>query len=133
MGNYGVKIAKPGKNTSSTDLSDYNFHSTYPLLKIKSITNSFAHANNNFAESLVATIYHGLGYPPMFDVMVGFNSSTTPPTNFYPSSYYVNYPFLGDLEYMKIYSDNDNLYIYSYGPTKYVFYKAVIYYDPINP
>ncbi len=135
MSDYGIKIASPGYDINDPSIGNYLFHSTYPLLKIQGIyTGSGAFTNG--VESLIATIPHNLGYTPMFDVLVGFNSTNTTPTNWYPLSYYVNYPTLGQLEYVKCYTDNTNLYFYYYssgGGNGYGFYKAVIYYDPLNP
>lgn len=135
MGDYGIKIAKPASGTvTATSLDKYNFHSKYPLLKIKRIDTGSALANTG-AERLIAQINHGLGYAPMFDVVVGFNSVNTTPTIWYPMSYYINYPGLGALSYLKIFTDSTYLYIYSYknDGNEYVFYKSVIYFDPINP
>lgn len=134
MGDYGVKIAKPGYDTTDPSMGNYIFHSAYPLLKIKRI-DSGSHVSTSGVESLIATIAHNLGYAPMFDVLVGFNNTNTTPSIYYPLSYYVNYPTLGALHYMKCYTDSTNLYIYSYqnDGSPYVFYKSVIYYDPINP
>lgn len=134
MGNYGIKVTEPGQAVTESSPGKYRYHSSYPLLKIKGIYTGHTYAATG-AERLIAQITHSLGYAPMFDVFVGFNSSESTPTNFYPSQRYIIYPVLGAWQYMKVYSDATYLYIYSYrnDGNEYVYYKAVIYYDPINP
>lgn len=134
MGNYGIKITEPGNATTETSPSKYRYHSSYPLLKIKAINSGHTYAATG-AERLIAQIDHSLGYAPMFDVMVGFNSSESTPTTWYPMSFYILYPGLGAISYLKIYTDTQYLNIYSYknDGSVYVYYKSVIYYDPINP
>lgn len=134
MGNYGIKVTEPGQAVTETSPGKYRYHSSYPLLKIKSITEGHTYAATN-GERLIAQINHSLGYAPMFDVLIGKNSSENTPSTWYPSARYVVYPVLGAWEYMKIYSDSTYLYIYSFknDGNEYVYYKAVIYYDPINP
>jgi hypothetical protein len=134
MGNYGIKIAKPGSSISSTSLKDYIFHSTYPILKIKSIYKGYGYVNPYYSETQVVSISHGLSYAPMFNCLVGISSSSTPPTNWYPLAFYVNYPLLGLLQYTRAYTTSSNFYLYYYGSgSTYVHYKVIIYYDPVNP
>lgn len=135
MGNYGAKITEPGEAVTETSPGKYRYHSAYPLLKIKSITSGHTYKANGGTEATIATISHGLGYTPMFDVMLGFNSSESTPTTWYPMSFYILYPGLGAITYCNIYSDTSNLNIkvYKNDGNTYVYYKAVIYYDPINP
>jgi len=63
MADYGIKITKPGKETSSTDPRDYNLWSKYQILKVaKSGGGTFtATAANNGK----LTINHDLGYNPI--------------------------------------------------------------------
>jgi hypothetical protein len=134
MGNYGIKVTEPGQGVTETSPGKYRYHSSYPLLKIKGIYTGHTYAATG-AERLIAQITHSLGYAPMFDVLLGLNSVESTPTNWYPISRYIIYPVLGAWQYFKIYSDATYLYIYSYknDGNEYVYYKAVIYYDPINP
>ena len=134
---YGIKKAKSGYAVDDASPGNYDVHSSYPFLKIKSITEGHAYTTGYAnAERAVATIAHSLGYAPMFDLLIGFNSSESTPTNWYPLSFFINYPFLGAFAYINAYTNNDNLIIkYSAedSSAKYVYYKAVIYYDPVNP
>jgi len=131
MGNYGVKIAKSGYSVNSPSLGDYIYHSSYPLLKIKLIQkSSFVYSDS---KGTTKTIYHGLGYPPLFDAyMKPTNSSTR-----YRQIPYRNYCGVGMYEIVNVYVDNNNLYIYVSGLCGYaernsIPYFVIIYYDPFD-
>lgn len=135
MGNYGIKVTEPGNAVTETSPGKYRYHSSYPLLKIKS-THSGYTQTTGLSEALILQVTHSLGYSPMFDAMVGINSTTTSPSTWYPLSFYSLYPTLGWLEYVNAYSDSTYFYLkFKHGDTgtRYIHYKAVIYYDPINP
>lgn len=63
MGNYGIKIAKPGKSTESTDPKDYIFWSKYQTLSLfsKVTTSITLTAGNQIA---TVAVNHNLGYRP---------------------------------------------------------------------
>lgn len=66
MGNYGIKISEEGIDVLTAGYDELIFHSSYPLLKIKtsgtgSITPSIG------GTTTVTVITHSLGYAPMFD------------------------------------------------------------------
>lgn len=137
MGNYGIKVAKSGYSITDSSPGNYQYHSSYPLLKIHSITSGHTYAAGSVStQRLIAQIDHSLEYPPMYNVIVGYNTSETTPTIWYPSSYYVVYPALGLTSYLNVYTDDTYLYIYfcpGDNGNRYVYYKAAIYYDPLNP
>ncbi len=63
----GIKITKPGKDVSSTNLGDFVFHSDYPTRTIKkrdslNVTSSDA----QFPNFVRATYNHNFGYVPQF-------------------------------------------------------------------
>jgi len=59
MGDYGIKISKPGKSAFSTDIRDFIVWSKYPVLKIHSS------GSGSIAAGGTETINHGLGYNPI--------------------------------------------------------------------
>ena len=63
----GIKISKPGKDVSSTDVHDFVFHSDYPTRNIKlrdslNVTSSGAQSPS----FVTATYNHNFGYIPQF-------------------------------------------------------------------
>lgn len=63
MGDYGIKIAKPGKSIDSTDPKDYIFWSKYQTLSLYSkVTTSITLPAGQ--QSATVTITHNLGYYP---------------------------------------------------------------------
>lgn len=63
MGDYGIKIAKPGKATTSTDPTDYIFWSKYSSLSLYSKTTTSITLPSGY-QSATATITHNLNYHP---------------------------------------------------------------------
>lgn len=63
MADFGIKIAKPGKNINSTNPQDYIFWSKYQTLSLYSkITTSITLPAGS--QSAIATVNHNLGYYP---------------------------------------------------------------------
>ena len=63
----GIKISKPGKSITSTNIKDFIFHSDYPTRNIKlrdslNVTSSDA----QFPSFVTATYTHNFGYIPQF-------------------------------------------------------------------
>jgi len=60
---YGIKVAKVGKNINSSDINDYTFHSSINMLKIY----KEGFGTKSVSTGVVATIdvTHNLGYKPM--------------------------------------------------------------------
>lgn len=128
MGNYGIKI-NPTGGVNSSNLWEYTLHSSYPHLKIKSKTIGSIHIATGKYD--IATIYHGLGYKPMWNVLAEIYSGT------YVQLSWSDYCGLGTYEYIYAYSDNNNLYIVyefpcSFSVGSYANYIAFIYYDPFS-
>lgn len=66
MANYGIKIARRGKDINSNDPNDYTLHSGYNTVKIAeegTITGSFKTGDGTYEVS--DTISHNLGYKPL--------------------------------------------------------------------
>jgi hypothetical protein len=61
MSDFGIKVTRPGKGVSSTDIRDFTIHSDYNILKIAEEGSGTASLNNDWA----TTINHGLGYKPI--------------------------------------------------------------------
>lgn len=62
--NYGIKVAKDGKNVRSTDYRDYVIHSATKSPLIHAVAIGTPNVGNGFAGT-VFTYTHGLGYTPM--------------------------------------------------------------------
>jgi hypothetical protein len=67
-GQFGFKIAKPGKNVNSADYRDYVIHSSARSLQIHKMVN-FIGTGISWSK----TISHGLGYEPFF-LLYAYNS-----------------------------------------------------------
>lgn len=63
MGDYGIKIAKPGKSVYSEDPRDFNLWSKFPVFKVAQTGGGSFTANG--ANSGVLSIAHNLGYNPI--------------------------------------------------------------------
>lgn len=65
MGDYGIKVAKPGFSVHDAPLSKLIIHSDYPVLKIRNLfTGSITYTKDSAAfDTLLAT--HDLGYIPV--------------------------------------------------------------------
>lgn len=117
MGNYGLKIAKPGGDVLTDADKDLAFHSDYGALKIfDSGTLSFT---TNTSGNATTSFTHGLGYAPAFFMFRkdtannNFMSGSTDYTNAY-------FPVGGFDKYVKddtlhhalhAYADNNKIYI----------------------
>lgn len=128
MGNYGIKV-NPTGGINSSNLWEYTLHSSYPHLKIKSKTIGSVYIETG--KSDMATIYHGLGYKPMWNVLAEKSSG------YYVQLSWSDYCGAGMIEFIYAYSDNNNLYIVydspcSFSVGSYANYIAFIYYDPFS-
>lgn len=61
----GIKVSKPTKNISSTDIRDFILHSDYPMFKIHTISSGSITINAGESTG-TTTISHNLGYVPAF-------------------------------------------------------------------
>lgn len=121
MGNYGLKIAKPGGNILTDDDKDLAFHSDYGALKIFAKgTLSFT---TNGSGDATASATHGLGYAPGFFVFrkATANNNLMSGGTDYPNAYF---PIGGYDKYVKgdslhnalhAYADNDKIYVQAKG------------------
>lgn len=99
MTDYGIKVSKPGYDVKTATPQQLVFSSKYPTLRIHSRgTGSVTHTGGR-----ISTIYHGLGYVPMFTVYAkGTGDSTM-----------VRLPYVNDVNesIVSAYADDENLYI----------------------
>ena len=65
ISDYGLKVVKMGKATSSTDLRDFILHSDYSMFKYKETLSGQIEIDTGETEGSV-TLYHNLGYVPAF-------------------------------------------------------------------
>jgi len=64
---YGIKISKAGSNTTSSNLSDYFFHSSYLTPKIY-LEGTTSLSFSDGSDTASTTVAHGLSYAPAFQV-----------------------------------------------------------------
>lgn len=71
MGNYGIKIAKAGKNINSTDPEDYHFWSKYRNKSIKTLLSLEVTTNSGTDQPAATNSYnHAFGYIPQYMAFV---------------------------------------------------------------
>jgi hypothetical protein len=70
MGDYGIKIAKPGFDITTTGIENQVFNSAYPVLKVRETGNGVIvlERDNFFGTSIILST-HNLGYKPKVRVM----------------------------------------------------------------
>lgn len=78
-GTYGLKITKPTKSTTSTDLKDYTFHSEYPPLSI------VKEVSISVTDNAEVSSAHGLGFRPAFSATAEYTDGG----NFYQMPFYI--------------------------------------------
>lgn len=121
MGDYGLKIAKPGGDVLTDADKDLAFHSNYGALKIfDSGTLSFT---TNGSGNATVSATHGLGYAPAFFMFrkATANNNLMSGSTDYPNSYfpvgsadkYVKDDTLHDA--LHAYADEDKVYIQASG------------------
>lgn len=64
MGDYGIKISKPGADVKTAGLKDLYFHSKYPMLKILAYGSGSLSFTDGGAGFDVTLYTHSLGYSP---------------------------------------------------------------------
>lgn len=111
---YGLKISRPTKDASSTDLKDFSFHSGYPPLSIVSTVTLQTTSGNQTVSAA-----HGLGFRPAFTGVMHNESSGI----FYVLPYYI----YGAATY-EVYVDSTHVYARTYSiATNTINYKISLY------
>ena len=64
MGNYGIKITKPGEDITSTDEKDYIMWSKYPFMKTYMVGTT-SHTFSGDDDTVTIEITHNLNYYPV--------------------------------------------------------------------
>jgi len=98
----GIKVSKPGKDTSSSTPDDFYMDSQYPLLKV--------HASGSFSTGITGlkTITHNLGYIPyvlVFSQYVGWDGSAVITNEYYQHDWLQEGATITFFGQTKIYSD----------------------------
>lgn len=138
MGDFGLKISKPGFNVGTAGLGDLIMQSNFPILKVQSEGTGSISVPNDGATHNVTVGTHSLGYQPLFSFQTQWFDldSGTLATTYISAPYYDgNYADLGIQAFYKPVAGTSTLdyYVSTFdgsGGTNTLNYKYVIYYDP---
>lgn len=137
MGDFGLKISKPGFNVGTAGLGDLIMQSNYPILKVHSEGTGSIQVPNNGSTYNVTAKTHNLGYTPLFSFQTQWFDldGGTKATTYISAPYYDGvYADLGIQALYRPVAGTSTLVYYvstfdGSGGTNTLNYKYVIYYD----
>lgn len=138
MGDWGLKISKPGVDVGTAGLENLIMQSNHPLLKIQSSGTGSMVVPNNFTIYSGTVVTHNLGYIPIFTFQTQWldMEGGTKATTYISAPYYDG--LYADLGIQALYRPvaGTSTLVYDVGTydgnggTNTFNYKYTVYYDP---
>lgn len=101
-----IKIAKPGKDISSTDPRDFTFDSEFEAaMRLQDSGSGTTAIDGGVGSTTTVVIPHNLGYAPFFQVFLKWNGFSN--EDYQPGTMYNADPDTASIEYIPIIDDTN--------------------------